>query len=279
MGAGIGRGAGVGLMVAGLGLMFVLGVAGAQQTQKNCMIVDEDGKTVVWPNCKPPADDKTPPASDGSRPTGGAPAVPAVPTDKNDLPASKRFPFPGEQPAGDAPQPAVGGDTKAAPPNAGGLQDAGSSGTSSSAASPDSSSSSSSSAGASGDANPEDAAAGPLGEDDDTAAKAAAARKSARRKLPPVARQSPDEREQEDLKVASFYMDDKNYKGAYARATDAVAIAADDAEAHFALAEAARRLGKLDEAEAHYKKCLTLDPEPKMKKSAEKALKEMSGGG
>jgi Tfp pilus assembly protein PilF len=124
---------------------------------------------------------------------------------------------------------------------------------------------------------PESGSAGPLG-DDDSAAREASARKADRRKLPGVARQSPDEREQEDLKVASFYMDDKNYRGAYLRAADAVDAAANDADAHFALAEAARRLGKLDEAMMHYKKCLTLDPVPKVKKSAEKALKEMAGG-
>jgi Tfp pilus assembly protein PilF len=72
-------------------------------------------------------------------------------------------------------------------------------------------------------------------------------------------------------------MDDKNYRGAYSRATDAVAIASEDPNTQFALAEAARKLGKLDEALTHYKKCLTLDPTPKVKKSAEKAVKEMSG--
>jgi hypothetical protein len=45
------------------------------------------------------------------------------------------------------------------------------------------------------------------------------------------------------------------------------------------LAEAARKLGKLDEAMEHYKTCLKLDPIPKEKKVAEKALKEMEGGG
>jgi Tfp pilus assembly protein PilF len=115
--------------------------------------------------------------------------------------------------------------------------------------------------------------------DDDPAARAAAERKAARHKLPPVARQTPDEREQEDLNVASFYMDDKNYRGAYLRAADAVEAADNDANAHFALAEAARRLGKLDEAMVQYKKCLTLDPVPKVKKSAEKALKEMASAG
>ncbi len=73
-------------------------------------------------------------------------------------------------------------------------------------------------------------------------------------------------------------MNDKDYKGAYLRATDAVSVAADDPDAHLALADAARKLGKLDEAEKHYKLCLSLDPVPKVKKAAQAALKEMSGG-
>ena len=90
--------------------------------------------------------------------------------------------------------------------------------------------------------------------------------------------QSDIDREQEDIKVAGFYQNDADYKGAYARAKDAVSLADDDAEAHLALAEAARKLGKLDEAETNYKKCLDLDPVPKVRKAAEKALKEMQGG-
>jgi len=141
------------------------------------------------------------------------------------------------------------------------LQDAGSSG----------SSSSSSSSSEGGDA-------GPLGGDDDPAAKSAEERRAERRRLAKGPRQTSDEREAEDLKVAAFYQNDGNFKGAYDRASDALSIAGDDPEAHLALAEAARRLGKLDEAEKHYKACLGLDPLPKVKKAAEKALKEMSGG-
>jgi len=235
-------------------LLFAVATARAQQpAQHDCIVQDENGKNVVWPNCKPPADPNAPP-----------PAAAATP-DPNAVPVGKRFPFPGEQP--DTTTPATpGSDSKPAPPSP--LQDAGSSGT---APPPDTSSSSSS--------NPEGGSVGPLADtDDDEAAKAAAARKAARHKLPPVSRQSPDERVAEDLQVAGFYMDDKNYRGAYSRATDAVAIAADDPNTQFALAEAARKLNKLDEALTHYKKCLTLDPTPKVKKSAEKAVKEMSGG-
>jgi hypothetical protein len=234
-------------------LLFALATARAQQTpapqqsQHDCSTQDENGKTIVYKGCNIP-------------PEPGAPAAAAP--DTNAVPAAKRFPFPGEQP--DAPTTAAP-DAKPSP-----LQDAGSSG---SAPPPDTSSSSSS--------DPQGGSVGPLADapDDDEAAKAAAARKSARHKLPPIARQSPDERVAEDLQIASFYMDDKNYRGAYGRATDAVAIAADDPNTQFALAEAARKLGKLDEALTHYKLCLTLDPIPKVKKSAEKAIKDMSGAG
>ncbi len=78
--------------------------------------------------------------------------------------------------------------------------------------------------------------------------------------------------------MAEFYRDGGNYAGAYMRGKDAVVTAPEDPDAHFALAEAARKLGKLDEAMQNYKECLKLDPVPKVKKAAEKALKEMSGG-
>jgi hypothetical protein len=262
-----------GAVMIGLSLL-IAGSGWGQQPHADCTIVGEDGKTVVWPNCVPPAGEKSH-AGEGS----------SAPPDA--VPAAKRFPFPGEPPAADAGANAPGATTanpaaipaggpanpetgKAAPPVGGGLQDAGSSGNATAA--PDSSSSSSSS-------TAEGGSVGPLAEpDEDEAAKDAAARKAARHKLPPVARQSPDERVAEDLSVADFYQTGGNFRGAYGRATDAVSIAGDDPNARFALAEAARKLGKLDEALVNYKKCLTLDPVPKVKKAAEKALKEMSGG-
>ena len=93
-----------------------------------------------------------------------------------------------------------------------------------------------------------------------------------------MARQSPSEREEEDVQVAGFYMNDGNFKGAYDRAKDAVTLDKTDPSAHLALAESARKLGKLDEAESEYKQCLGLDPVPKDRKVAEKALREMTGG-
>ena len=103
--------------------------------------------------------------------------------------------------------------------------------------------------------------------------------KRTRRKLPPVSRQSPSEREEEDVQVAGFYQNDGDFRGAYERATDAVSLDGTDAAAHLALAESARKLGKLDEALKEYKQTLALDPVPKQRKVAEHALAEMTGGG
>jgi hypothetical protein len=280
------------LISAGVGLVLAANTAHAQGS---CTFTDENGKTVTWPNCQPPADTKNP-AANGSAPAAApapgigppksfpypgetpavAPATPNAPVGQNTTgnpsapgssaqpggnsaaPAGKRFPYPGEDSSGDAAK-------DGANPAAGdGMKDAGSSGSSSSSSSSDSDS----------DAG----AVGPLAGDDDPAAKAAEARRTARKNKGSGFNQAPDDRELEDLKVAAFYQNDGNFRGAYARATDAVSIAGDDAEAQLALADAARRLGKLDEAETHYKKCLTLDPVPKVKKAAEKALQEMSGG-
>jgi Tfp pilus assembly protein PilF len=90
---------------------------------------------------------------------------------------------------------------------------------------------------------------------------------------------TPTARLQEDLEVAGFYQNDGNFMGAYMRAKDAVSISGDSPDARLALADAARKLGKLDEAQQNYKKCLALDPVPKTKKAAEVALKAMTGGG
>jgi Flp pilus assembly protein TadD len=144
----------------------------------------------------------------------------------------------------------------------------------------DAGSSGSSSSSSSSSSSDHDPSAGPLGDGDtDPAAKAAEARRASREKKGIDFHQTNDQREVEDLKIAAFYQSDGDFRGAYERATDAVSLAADDADAHLALAEAARRLGKLDEAETHYKKCLTLDPVPKTKKAAERALKQMTSGG
>jgi len=84
--------------------------------------------------------------------------------------------------------------------------------------------------------------------------------------------QTADEREAEDLSVAKFYTDTGDLQGAYLRSQDAVKTAPDDPDAHFALAEAALRLKKRDEAIAEFNACLKLDPVDKEAKQARKAL-------
>ena len=287
------------LVSAGVGVMLAAQVVRAQQ-QGGCTFTDEiTGKTVFWPNCQDPAEKKTPDGT-STTPANGQVQTPGQTPAAGDANPAKSFPFPGDgsappangqtapagQRGGAGSSGAAGGSAAGAPgggaaskfpfpgedSSGGPLKDSGSSGNSSS----------SSGGGSSSSGPPErDPTAGPLGDDADTdpAAKAAEARRAARAKKGIDFHQTTDQREAEDLKIAAFYHDDGNFKGMYERATDAVSLADDDAEAHLALAEAARRLGKLDEAMTHYKKCLTLDPVPKTRKAAEKALKEMTAGG
>jgi hypothetical protein len=138
-----------------------------------------------------------------------------------------------------------------------------------------SSSSSSSSSGSPDD--PSDDGAGPLadkGSSGDTTSKVPISR---RKKLPKVDPETPESRAANDLTVADFYQNDGNYKGAYDRAKDAVQYQPDDPYAHFALAQAARKLGKLDEAKSEYAAVLKLDPIPKQEKETKRALAEMAG--
>jgi tetratricopeptide (TPR) repeat protein len=88
--------------------------------------------------------------------------------------------------------------------------------------------------------------------------------------------QTLDEREAEDLSVARFYTQTGDLQGAYLRSQDAVKTAPDDPDAHFALAEAALRLKKRDEAIAEYNACLKLDPVDKEAKEARKALARLN---
>jgi hypothetical protein len=99
---------------------------------------------------------------------------------------------------------------------------------------------------------------------------------SVHRKLPKVKRvQTDDERVDEDLKVARFYMRDDNLPGAYLRAKDAVKVQPEYSETHFALAEVAQKMKKKEEAVAEYQQYLKLDPEGEKAKAAQRALDEL----
>ena len=99
---------------------------------------------------------------------------------------------------------------------------------------------------------------------------------STHRKLPKVKKvQTDDERVDEDLTVAKFYMGDGNLQGAYLRAQDAVKVQPDYSTAHFTLAQIAQKLKKKDEAIAEFKTYLKLDPDGEKKREAQKALDEL----
>lgn len=228
-----------------------------------------DGKWTTKSNCGSAQDTPVPSNATQQFPYPGeagaekqkqqAPDAPSTPGNP-----AQQFPYPGDADAGAKNAPGTPGakDVKPAPP--GGLQDAGSS----------ASSSSSSSGYSSSDAGlPE----GVAPEQPDDTSVPTRTRSSRKRPAEPV--KTANQREAEDLQVAGFYQNDGNFRGAYMRAKDAVTIAQDDPEAHFALAEAARKLGRLDEAEQNYRKCLELDPVPKTRKVAQEALKQMTGGG
>jgi predicted component of type VI protein secretion system len=252
-------------LIAVLAVVFGMSVAAGAQTgqtpsssgsspanQGGCYDTDASGKQVFVPNCGLPS------VPERQTPAASAPTTPAQSADP-----AKAFPFPGETNT-----PVVQPDGSVTPPGSP-LKDAGSSGDSSSGDSSSSSSSSSNNplAGLPDDSNTR----GPLADDDTVI-------KKPKKKLPPVAVQTPSQRADEDLSVYEFYMNDKNFRGAYARAQDAVTNASDDPNAHFALAEVARKLGMLDQSISEYKKTLELDPIPKQKKASEQAIKEMSGG-
>jgi tetratricopeptide (TPR) repeat protein len=87
--------------------------------------------------------------------------------------------------------------------------------------------------------------------------------------------ESDDERVDEDLKVAKFYLHDENLQGAYLRAKDAVKIQPDYSATHFALAQIAQKMKKKDEAIAEYQAYLKLDPRGEKAKEAQRALEDL----
>lgn len=84
--------------------------------------------------------------------------------------------------------------------------------------------------------------------------------------------QTPDERVDEDLRVAKFYYNRDNFMAAYLRSKDAVKTEPDYAPTHFSLAQAAEKMKKLEEAKAEYNAYLKLAPDGDDSKAARKAL-------
>jgi hypothetical protein len=183
---------------------------------------------------------------------------PAAEKKAAETPAGKAFPFPGGSTADmptDPDMPASEKRPDEAP------SPASSSSSSSSGDSPDSDS---------GRNVPSAAdAPGPKGQYDDDESSAPNLKEKHKKAPPP---QTDTERVDEDLSIAKFYGQSGNKMGAYLRAKDAVKTQPDYPEAHFVLGEAARRLGKNDEALAEFTTYLKLAPDGERAKAAEKAL-------
>jgi cell fate (sporulation/competence/biofilm development) regulator YlbF (YheA/YmcA/DUF963 family) len=224
--------------------------------------------TQTSPQQTPPEAPCPAPNQNQSQPAPTTTSKPCTPsaTDTKKPSVTEQFPFPGEatKPANppdspDAPGPAPAKNSAATdhpfpttpPPRLPG----------------DDSSSSSSSSSSDSDTPPD---IGPPLKDEGTEGT------SVHRKLPKVKKvQTDDERVDEDLTVAKFYMGDGNFQGAYLRAQDAVKVQPDYSTAHFALAQIAQKLKKKDEAIAEFKTYLKLDPEGEKKKEAQRALAEL----
>jgi hypothetical protein len=189
------------------------------------------------PPCAPPASDSQKPSAAEQFPFPGEPAKPAAAPD-SPAPSDSKGSAADEHPFPTTPPPRLPGD--------------------------DSSSSSSSS----DSDNPSDAAPSPKDEGTEGT--------SVHRKLPkPKKVQTDDERVDEDITVAKFYMNDENFAGAYLRAKDAVKVQPDYSLAHFTLAQVAQKMKKKDEAIAEFQTYLKLDPNGEKMKDAEKALAEL----
>jgi len=78
----------------------------------------------------------------------------------------------------------------------------------------------------------------------------------------------------EDLSVGSFYLDQKNWKGALSRFESALVLDPENPDVYWGLAESERHLGKYSEAKAHYQKVVEYDPGSKRAKEASRQLKQ-----
>jgi hypothetical protein len=203
------------------------------------------------------------PAANQSQPST-QPCTPAAPAKKPSV--SEQFPFPGSPSKPAAPDASTTPNSAATDhpfPTTPAPRLPGDDSSSSSS----SSSSNSSDGSSSGSADPDTPAApGPPGTEGT----------STHRRLPkPKHVMSDDERVDEDLTVARFYMGDDNLQGAYLRAKDAVKIQPEYSSAHFTLAQVAQKLKKKDEAVAEFKAYLKLDPDGEKSTEARRALNEL----
>lgn len=78
----------------------------------------------------------------------------------------------------------------------------------------------------------------------------------------------------EDENVGSYYIEDKNWKGALSRFQSAMVLDPDNPDVYWGLAESERHLGDFANARANYKKVMEYDPGSRHAKEAGKVLQD-----
>jgi tetratricopeptide (TPR) repeat protein len=76
----------------------------------------------------------------------------------------------------------------------------------------------------------------------------------------------------EDENVGSYYLDNKDWKGALSRFQSALVLDPDNPDVYWGLAEAERHLNDFADARANYQKVMEYDPGSRHAKEARKAL-------
>src|SRR5262249_28615903 len=77
------------------------------------------------------------------------------------------------------------------------------------------------------------------------------------------------------IEVGDFYYAQKNYRAAESRFREALEYTPANAPAHFKLAQALEKLGKIDEARANYETYLKADPSGEFAPAARKAFSQI----
>lgn len=85
---------------------------------------------------------------------------------------------------------------------------------------------------------------------------------------------TPHEGPKEDVSVGSYYLDQKNWKGALSRFESALVLDPENPDVYWGLGEAQRHMGDFASAKANYLKLIEYDPDSKHAREAKRILKE-----
>jgi tetratricopeptide (TPR) repeat protein len=85
---------------------------------------------------------------------------------------------------------------------------------------------------------------------------------------------APKESAAQDINVAKYYLDNKNWRAALSRYQSAMVLAPEDPEVYWGLAVSQHHMGDYAAARTNYEKVIEYDPDSKHAKEAKKALKE-----